>query len=197
MTQEVLKSELDIFRSSFYQASIESSTLIQYRPVATIDDATTIEFVIPGSSEEYIDLQDIFMWLSASIVDENGKKYDPKQNGRYSIINYGLNTIFYQVDIYLSNTLVSQSSNTYPYRAYIESLTEYSELAKLSFLKSAGFQTPKSNTANFDEIDSDLANMVSNSRNFTLYGRLHGDILNSERLLINGVPLRIVLTRSK
>jgi hypothetical protein len=60
MSKEILKSELDV--SSLYQNSIESSHIIQFRPVSAFTDAITIEFVIPGSSEEYIDLQNIFLW---------------------------------------------------------------------------------------------------------------------------------------
>jgi hypothetical protein len=197
MATEVLKSELDLFKNVNYQASILSSNLIPYRPISSIENANTIEFVIPGNSEEYIDLQDIFLWVKANIVKEDGTNYASNQNGRYSLINYGLNTIWDQVDIYLNNTLTSQSSNTYAYRSYIECLLGKEEMAKYSYLKAAGFNPPKTGHTNFDQIDSDLASISKESKEFTLYGRIHGDIFNSQRLLINGVTIRLVFTKAK
>jgi hypothetical protein len=197
MATEVLKSELDLFKNINYQASITSSNLIPYRPISSIENSNTIEFVIPGNSEEYIDLQDIFLWVKANIVNEDGTPFPENQNGRYSLINYGLNTMWDQVDIYLNNTLISQSSNTYAYRSYIECLIGKAEMAKYSYLKAAGFNPPKVGNLNFDNIDTDIAAISKESKEFTLYGRIHGDIFNSQRLLINGVTIRLVFTRAK
>ncbi len=48
-----------------------------------------------------------------------------------------------------------------------------------------------------DIVDVDLAKVCDESKKFKLYGKLFGDILNSDILLINGVSVKIVLNRSK
>src|SRR5260221_8395886 len=101
MTKEVLKSELDLFKNISFQGSIENSQTIQYRPIASITDATSIEFNVPVSSDEYLDLQNVFLWITGQVVNNNGENFDKTQDNRYGLIHYGLNTIWDQIDIYL------------------------------------------------------------------------------------------------
>lgn len=198
MSHEILKSELDIFQNAPYQASIESSQVIAYRPIASIADSSSIEFNIPVSLDEYLDLQNVTLWIKGKVVTQDGKDYDSTQNKRISLINYSLNTIWEQLDIYLGNTLISQSANTYPYRSYIEIMTSYPNDSKLTFLQSAGFfEQGKLSSYNFDGHDEIGSKIVQESREFTLYGRIHGDIFKSEKLLLNGVSLRLIFNKGK
>jgi hypothetical protein len=45
--------------------------------------------------------------------------------------------------------------------------------------------------------NDELKDLISESKTVNLYGQLHGDILDQNRLLINGVPITIRLIRSK
>ena len=45
-------------------------------------------------------------------------------------VNNWLHALFSQVDVYLNGTLVTPSTNTYAYRAYIETLLSYGPDAK-------------------------------------------------------------------
>ena len=53
--------------------------------------------------------------------------------------NLFLHSMFSQVDVSLNGTLITPSTNTYPYRAMIETLLSYGEDAKKSQLSSALF----------------------------------------------------------
>src|SRR5277367_142427 len=123
MAQEVLKSELDIFKNTTFQGSIESSQFVQFRPVSSIVNAPSIEFDINLLPDEYYDLQNVFLWIKCKTTKQDGGVYDAAPTKKYNIINYGLNTIWEQVDISLGNTLVSHSSNSHPYKAFIELIT--------------------------------------------------------------------------
>ena len=68
---------------------------------------------------------------------------------RYSIINYPLNTIFDQLDIFLGSTLVSQASKNYHYLSFIEAITQVASSSIETYLASAGFIT-SFNKANYD-----------------------------------------------
>ena len=120
MAFEVMKSELDLFKKVSFQGSIENSQLIEYRPTNALTESSSLEFDIPISSDEYLDLQNIYFRIKGKLVLQDGTNYQIEQYNRYSLINYPLNTIFDQLSIYLSGTLISQSSKTYPYLAIIE-----------------------------------------------------------------------------
>jgi hypothetical protein len=91
--------------------------------------------------------------------------------------------------------MVSQSSNTYPFRVYVEVLTKYDNKSHHTFLRSAGY-CPYG-PLDRDIVHVDLAKVCDESKKFKLYRKLVGEILNSDRLLINCVSVKIVLNRSK
>ena len=194
---EVLKSELSLFSKVNYQKSIESSSIIEFRPTSALTESSVIEFDLSVGSDEYLDLQNIFLSYKAKIVKKDGSIFTASHNDRFSLINYGLNTIFDQLSIYIGSTLISQSSNTYPYLAYIEALTESTPTMIDTYLSTAGFVSAyKSSTYDFNNIDTKLSKMSNLSKIFFLYGRLHGPIFQSDKLLLNGVGLRMIFNRA-
>ena len=80
MAQEVLKSELDLFKKVSFQGSIENSQLIQYRPSSALNASTTIEFDIPISSDEYLDLQNVYLWVKGTVTKADGTNFLAAQN---------------------------------------------------------------------------------------------------------------------
>src|SRR5258708_3752109 len=191
---EVLKSELDIFNKTRFQLSEEQSNFIQIRPLIAVQDTNTVDFDLPALTEDYYDLQNIFLWFRGQATNQDNSVLANAQDNRYSLINYALNTIWEQVDIQLGNTTITQSSNTYPYRAWIELLTSYNKFSLDTHLRSAGYFELS------DTPDTHIATsipLIHRSKEFTLFGRLHGDIFNSDKLLINGVPIKIKLTKGR
>src|SRR5882757_4220143 len=96
MSREELKSELDLFENMSYQNSIESSEFIQYRPNTAIGNSNTFEFDIQCGPDEYIDPQNIYLWMSAKLINSNGDNFSDNLGTEYnySTISYPLNTIF-------------------------------------------------------------------------------------------------------
>ncbi len=197
MASEILKSELDLFKKVSFQGAIENSQIIQYRPITALSETSTVEFDIPISPDEYLDLQNIYLWIKGRVVQQDGTAYAADQDTRYSLINYALFTIFDQLDVTLAGTLVTQSSKTFHYQSYIEALTQSTSNSDLTYLTAAGFSSSFGVAAyDFDAIDQKLFVDVSRSKEFTLYGRFHGSIFNSDRLLLNGVPVHLTFTRA-
>ena len=199
MGSEVIPGELDLFKRPHFQAAIEHSNFIQIRSINSIADSSTIEFDLPISSDEYLDLQNVFIMIKGNAVKSgDGTNYDATFDNRFELINYGVNNIFDQVAIYMNGTMVSQSSKTHAYQTYIQALTENTPDEIRTSLKPGGFASPFGNDAfNANVIDPRLANIVSRSRIFTLYGKLHADIFRIDRLLLNGVTLHIQLMRAQ
>ena len=51
---ECMKSELDIFTVPPTQTSIETGNWVEYNPIATLDDGSSIEFCVSGSGQDYL-----------------------------------------------------------------------------------------------------------------------------------------------
>jgi hypothetical protein len=111
------------------------------------------------------------------------------------------------VDVSLNGTLITSSTNTYAYRAYIETLLSYGSDAKSSQLTSALFckdeagkiDKPNPLAADDGEKNSGLdktSDVRPASGEIDMIGRIHSDIFFQERYMLNEVNVRIKLIRS-
>ena len=136
------KSELDLFTLPPTQTAIESTQSIEYRPISTLSDASPVEFFIAGSADEYIDLSETYMKVTVKITKLNGDDLQTKleddtfgtEKGVGPVNNF-LHSLFSQVDMDLNGVLTTASTNTYPYRAYLENLLSYGRDANNSQLE--------------------------------------------------------------
>ena len=69
---ECTKSELDLFSLPPTQTSIDKGQWVEYHPISTISNGGPIEFFIPGSSEEYMDLNQTQLYIKAKITKSDG-----------------------------------------------------------------------------------------------------------------------------
>ena len=197
MSFEIMRSELDLFRKIQFQGSIDNSQIVEYRPTSAIAGTSTIEFEIPTSADEYLDLQNIYLQVTGKLKSAGNVDFPAPNDNQYSMVNYGLNSIFDQLSVYLGGTLVSQSSKTYHYLAQIEALTQSDINTIDTTLVPAGFISSfKRQNYNPEAILNELSTISLRSRSFKLYGKLHGAIFNTDRLLLNGISLHIALTRA-
>jgi len=196
MASEIFKEELDLFKKTKYQGAIESQQWVEYRPKASLDGANTIEFEIQSSADEYIDMKNIYLSMTCKLIDQGGANF-PAANNDHAPTNYVLNTAFEQLAIYLGSTLVSQASQHYNYMSFIEAVTTPSNFSNQSMTPSGFVSTNYWNRAkNWEEPDTNLARIFTASATVKLYGKLHGPIFNSNRLLISGVPIKLEFTKT-
>ena len=103
----------------------------------------------------------------------------------------------------LNDTLVTPSSNTYPFRSYVETLLSYGAEAKKTQLTSqlwykdtAGhMEATQENAGNVGLVDR--CRHIAESRVVDMMGRLHVDLFLQDKFLLNGVDVKIRLVRSK
>lgn len=198
---ECLKSELDLFTLPPTQTSIESGQWVEYKPVAAISDDAPIEFVVPGHGDEYLDLSHTMIRVTArTLRKESGTS--PEHPQIVIPVNNFLHSMFSQADVYFNQKLVSPSNNAYAYRAYLETLLNYGSGAKKSHLTCGMWysDTP----GKFEEpIGNDNQGAISRILQFgghapvDMIGRLHADVFNQEKFLLNGVELRLRLVKSR
>ena len=75
--------------------------------------------------------------MKAKITKANGTALDAET--KVGPVNLFLHSLFSQVDVSLNERLISASTNTYPYRVVIETLSNYRGDAKSSQLSMAMF----------------------------------------------------------
>nr|KAG5691467.1 hypothetical protein BaRGS_017310 [Batillaria attramentaria] len=107
-----------------------------------------------------------------------------------------------EVDITLNGTQVTTTTNTYPYRAYLETLLNYGTDAKETQLAASMFYKDTANQ--FDKVGGndnkgmkERVRKTKRSHIVDMIGRVHADLFSQEKYLLNGVDLRLRLTRSK
>jgi len=200
---ECTKSELDLFSVPPTQTSIEQGSWIEYHPITSVSEDSPIEFDVNASGEDYIDFANTMLYVKAKITAMNGNNL--AADAAVGPVNLFLHSLFSQVDISLNGTLITASTNTYPYRAILETLLSYGEDAKKSQLTSALFY--KDEAGRMDSVDfaANARNaglfqrrfIARESREFDMMGRLHADILFQDRYMLNEVGIKIKLIRSK
>ena len=201
---EGVKSELDLFGVPPTQTSTEDAQWVEHQPMASLESGGPIEFLLPGWVDTCLDIASSYLHVQAKGSKFNGTPLDP--DNAVAPVNNWLHSLFSQLDVYLNGTLVTPSRNTYPYRAYIETLLSYGNEAKETQLRS---QLRYKDTAGrmdaVDIVDEDVMNRglvsrrahVTQSRFVDMMGRLHVDLFLQDRYMLNGVDVKIRLVRSK
>ena len=201
---ECAKSELDLFSVPPTQTSLESATFVEYHPISSLSDGAPIEFEVSSTGEEYADLNDSQLYIKCKIVKADGSAIG--DTDKVGFVNNALHSLFSQIDVSLNGTLITDSTNTNGYRAYIEDLLSYGSAAKKSQLTcalfykdTAGKMDSNDPTADDDANDGLVtrASFTTGGKEVDLLGRLHTDIFFQSRYLLNEVNTRIKLSRSK
>ena len=201
-----MKSELDLFTVPLTQTSIESSAYLYYKPISSLSDESDspLEFLIPTSTDHYIDLAHTMLHVSVQILPNATEA----ENNAVAPVNNFLHSLFDQIDIFFNQKLVSPPNNAYPYRAYIETLLNYSQSALTSHLTGSLWyaDTPgcldsspaiPRTAADGNRGANDRKYFTQGGKTVDMIGQLHCDVFNQSKFLINGVEMRVRLVRSK
>ena len=101
----------------------------------------------------------------------------------------------------MNGSLITQSNNNYPYRAYIENLLSFGQEARNSQLSALLWH--RNTSGHFDSCAA--ANkgytqrkaLAAESKEIDMMGKLHIDLTFQNRYLLNGVEVRLRLIRFK
>lgn len=224
--KECMKSELDIFSALPVQSNILKTEEVSYKPIASLDNSSVLEFVSLGHGDTYRDLSSIYLRLKVQLIKlKNGKEVpytgDEKWKTKNAdgsevestatavgVVNNIMHSLFRQCTIYLNGKPIAQTDNNYHFRAYIENLLNYGKDAASTHLESVGWYLDEKDMevvesgaggkpAELNEGYIKRADLFSKSNVVELMGKIHGDKFNQDKLLINGVDLRVVLSLEK
>ena len=194
------KAELDLFSAPPVNTSMEKGHTVVHHPIASLTDNGPIEFHIPSSPDEYIDLARTMLYVKCRVVNSNGTPFGDSKD--YAPVNLLLHSLFSQVDVKLRDTLVTPSVNTYAYKSYLETLLSYGSDAKDSHLTSELWYQDTGamdchkleGTTNTGYASRHAASDKSSL--IELFGRPHADIFQQDRYLLSGVDMHLRFIRS-
>ena len=202
-SQPTSKSELALDSAPPTQLAIEHSHMVEYRPCASLVGSTPlIEFLIPGSMDEYMDLEDMFLYVKmkftgtrTTTANNVETKHELKLEDKVHVspINMFLHSLFDKVDVTLQDKIISSTSQFYPYRAYFEKLLGYSDSAKKTYMRGCLW----SRDTDFTKQDDKRATLFQPTSSIELFDRLHLDIAQQSRLLISGIQMKLALQAKK
>ena len=114
--------------------------------------------------------------------------------------------MFNQVDVILGGKLISSATNTYAHRSILEVLLNYDKEAAESplgcglFCKDTAGQMEEINITADPVLNTGLgtkSEWTKTSKTIKLQGRIHSDLFNQEKVILNGVDLMVKLHHHK
>ena len=207
---DVIQNSLALFQPPFLENSIQKEYWVEYNPMATISEQSVIEFNIPGTSMDYIDLRKSKLSFEFRLLKPDGTPivYELGDDGKPSAncdqvgsINFPLNTFFRQIDVSLNQKIVSPDVGVnHGYKTIIDMLLESSSDMINSQAQAGLFY--KDTAGEMDDsaylgVNRGFLERAKFSR-YGNVGRIEGPIyndfmINQKRLLLNGVAVNIKL----
>ena len=176
---------------------IQKNQVVDYYPVSSVTAGAPIEFHIPGNTEDYIDVNDISLYLKLKVTKADGT--DIEATDKVGLNNLPIATLFQDVSLTIGETQVEGGQMSYPYVAYFNTMLQFHPAAQNSHMLTQGWC--KDEAGKFD--DDGNAGFVKRqklsegSKVFELMGPLHLDFFRQERYLISQTDMRIKLNPSK
>ena len=210
---ECAKSELDLFHAHPLDMSNDEGWWAYYSATNLVNNQG--EFTIDiAASNDYIDLASTLLYVKVKIYKNADAFNDQLPVGP---VNNFLNSCFKQVTLSSGTINIENTNITYPYKAYLLNLLNYSTEAKKTYLstslfykdsngenmESINFQQTK-NEANSSTKATSLNQGLIDRRNIVIDGKgvvemlgpLHLDFFHCDKFLLAKVPLSVKFTKN-
>ena len=203
MNEETMSicSAFDVFSRKPIQTPVLEAIETVYKPIAPVEQRD-LEFVIHDDLDTYIDL-DIKHYIRHKIISGDSKDLD--DTDFTAVTTNFLNSLFSQCSVTLNGVFITQASDLYQYRSYLETALTYGSDDSASHLTNSFWYLDKGYMLPYDPTFADAKNAVfitrlikiMQSNEVQIYGRLHSDICNEPQYLIPGVRLQIKLNKAR
>ena len=200
LSQITTIADFDLFSVPPTQLTIEKNIITEHRPLSTLNPNSIIEFTVSSAVDEYIQLRETTLMMklrvdiakaadaTVAVVGDDWKKIQP--------VNNLLHSLFKTVDLEIEGKSVTQSPQTYSYKAYFETLLGYADEAKKGHLSGSMWYDDFKDKEAVNEDRTALITpnpIAKKGKMIELYGKLHLDLAFQPRALLGGTKLKITL----
>ena len=129
---------LCLFDEKQVQLDITGNVVTDYHPLTSLTAGGPIEFHIPGTVDEYIDLNDIQLLVRVRIVRSDGTNLDATD--KVAFVNQPIASLFQDVFVSIGDKQIEGGQHCYPYNAYLSSLLQFHPSAKKTHMQAWGWE---------------------------------------------------------
>ena len=200
---DTVDSALMLFAPVNIDRGTNQINFVEYRPTNQLSQTGPVEFTIPPSPTQYTDLRRCRLKSKVRIVGLNGKVLEEKDI--VAPVNFLAGSLYSQVDVYLQQRLMSSGSGNHPYRCMFDLLLNNGQ-GSLESVHQAGMFYKDSASA-ITQTDPTQApvnvglierwKLAKNSKIMDLSSKIHADIFNLDRYLINNCELKLRLHQTR
>ena len=212
--ETVVNSALHLFKVPPTDNSIDAYRMVTIQPTTT--GINPMEFIVPGL-DSFVDLGRSYFTMELRLKkSDNGNLVASE---KLWPVNNLAHSIFKQIDLHLNGTLISPQSDTYHYKAYLETLTNFDRTDGKTVLGPQGWfsavDSPAEWTGNNTDTTSnsgaghaDCANLSANHKAMlaamkaetaeyaggvtrSLVFKPHLEVFHTGRVMVPGVEIKI------
>lgn len=194
------KSELEVFRPVDVLVSYTDGRWQSYQPLNSLNNAEVIEFVIPGTSNEVIDMNNISLYIRAKIVTSASAALDDAET--LHPVDNTLQSIIRHTELSINGQLVTRTSRDGPYKDYMKRVLFHDMPAGSQSLfqnRLAGFYMDEAGLHDAAAATALAAGKaakvrqgwISESKWFEFRGTPQVDLFESDRVLIPGADMQL------
>lgn len=118
-------SPLEWFRILPTQTAVEKTSDVEYQSLTSLKNNAPVEFYIPASTDDYLDLKNSKLFLSFRIIQNDHVMCN--DDNIVAPINDIFNGLWSNVELFMNDRLISHSNNTHGYTSMISHLIHDSE----------------------------------------------------------------------
>ena len=190
--------EIELFDDKPTQVELQGAYYTPVAPINAITEKSPIEFDIKSSGNEYIDLNDIRLFVSFSVKSETVIADADRGKSAYGFANLPLSSLFSNATLMLNQVQVEGGSHLLPYTNYIYTLLNYSAEASKNLLSPWGFVKDSPGRMEPHKDNEGIVGRLNGARHgkgdmFYVDGPLPFDFFRQKKFLLNNVNVRVKL----
>ena len=190
---------LCLFDEKDVQLDITGNVMTDYHPTSSLSSGGPIEFNVPGTIDEYVDLSDTQLLVRVKITKPDGKPLTAAAD-TVAFVNQPISSLFQDVFLTIADKQVEGGQHCYPYNAYISSILQFHPSAKKTHMECWGFQEDE--PGKMDDADNNDGFKLRRaetdvSQEWELLGPLFLDMTRQSRYILPLTDIRFKLLLAK
>lgn len=168
----------DIFEVPSTQVSFESSRTVWIEPQISLPSDGPITFEFTTAFDEYLRFDECLFYLKYEVKLNQTAAADNKKSNWEKIksTDYLLHSMFKHVYLEINDTVLTQSVELYPYRAFFEAFFGFTPAAQTTHLALAGYGSTDGKYVQPSNISTWSATETKTTCTHELIGKLHLDL---------------------
>jgi hypothetical protein len=202
--------QLELFSMPETQAQVESSYMLDVRPMTALSEGSVVEFVMGGENRDYLYMKGSKLFVRLRVVHQDGTTIHEQKvdsNGlpiagslpdeKAFPVNLCMHSLWNQIDVFVNGYRLSQASGMYPYKAMIKTELGYGSDAKKTQLTAQGYKMEKGPDLDLFTVANTgmywRQKLFKGSKTVDFEGPLLEDVMELEKFLLNGMHVQLKL----